>query len=36
MLDAARAERLQPYVAEQLQPARYDYILTAHGVPDQT
>lgn len=34
MLDATRAERLQPYVAEQLRPERYDYILTAHGIPD--
>ncbi|WP_255988936.1 hypothetical protein [Chitinolyticbacter albus] len=34
MLDAERVAKLQPYVAEQLDPAQYDYILTAYGVPD--
>ncbi|MDR3427646.1 MULTISPECIES: hypothetical protein [Silvimonas] len=34
MLDAARVALLQPYVAQQLAPDQYDYILTAYGVPD--
>lgn len=34
MLDDARVAALQPFVAEQLDPAQYDYILSAHGEPD--
>ncbi|XZG70354.1 DUF7683 domain-containing protein [Chitinibacteraceae bacterium HSL-7] len=34
MLDADRVAKLQPYVAEQMDASRYDYILTAFGVPD--
>ncbi|UXY15974.1 hypothetical protein N8I74_02850 [Chitiniphilus purpureus] len=34
MLDAERIAQLQPYVAQQLDPAHYDYILTAYGVAD--
>ncbi|TJZ68606.1 hypothetical protein [Chitiniphilus eburneus] len=34
MLDAPRIARLQPYVAEQMDTDRYDYILTAFGVAE--
>ncbi|WP_035055709.1 hypothetical protein [Andreprevotia chitinilytica] len=34
MLDAPRVALLQPYVAEQMDVAQFDYILTAFGVPD--
>ncbi|GAA5786877.1 hypothetical protein [Chitiniphilus shinanonensis] len=34
MLDASRIAQLQPYVAEQMEPDRYDYILTAFGVAE--
>ena len=34
MLDAARIALLQPYVAELMDLALHDYILTAHGQPD--
>ncbi|MDW5415312.1 hypothetical protein R6242_01865 [Iodobacter sp. CM08] len=34
MLDEALIAQLQPYVAEQMNLALHDYILTAHGQPD--
>ncbi|KPC49373.1 hypothetical protein [Amantichitinum ursilacus] len=35
MLDARRIEALQPWVAQQMDAAQFDYILTAHRYPDQ-
>ena len=34
MLDADRIAALQPFVAEAMDAAAFDYILTAFGVPD--
>jgi hypothetical protein len=34
MLDEARIAQLQPYVAERMDFALHDYILTAYGQPD--
>lgn len=33
-LTADKLPALQPYVAQQLDPAQYDFILTAFGVPN--
>ncbi|GHD67951.1 DUF7683 domain-containing protein [Jeongeupia chitinilytica] len=34
ILNADHFAALQPYVADQFDPTRYDYILSAHGEPD--
>jgi hypothetical protein len=34
-LSADKLAALQPYVAEQLDASRYDFILTAFGLPSQ-
>lgn len=34
-LSADKLQALQPYVAQQLDGARYDFILTAYGLPDE-
>ncbi|AOY00769.1 hypothetical protein [Jeongeupia sp. USM3] len=34
ILNEGHIAALQPYVAQQLDPTRHDYILSAHGEPD--
>jgi hypothetical protein len=34
MLDEARVAALQPFIATPLDFAQFDYILSAHGIPD--
>lgn len=34
LLDAPRLQQLQPWAPEPLDPDRFDYILSAYGLPD--